>query len=61
MIRMMTLQIDKLFKIRQFADLLAAKLQRNYVPHSTVTIDETMIPFKGHFSFKQYIKDKPTT
>jgi len=26
----------------------------------TVTIVEAIIPFKGRFSFKQYIKDKPT-
>ena len=51
---------DKLLKIRQFADLLAASFQGNYVPHSTVTIDEAMIPFKGRLSFKQYMKDKPT-
>ena len=51
---------DKLFKVRQFANLLAANFQRNYVPHSTITIDEAMIPFKGRLSFKQYMKDKPT-
>jgi len=51
---------DKLFNIRKLADLLLASFQRNYVPHQTIKIDEAMIPFKGHLSFKQHMKDKPT-
>jgi len=37
-----------------------ASFWSNYVPKQTITIDEAMIPFEGHLSFKQYLKDKPT-
>ena len=30
-----------------------------YNPHKEVSIDEAMIPFKGHSSMKQYIPNKP--
>ena len=29
-----------------------------YIPGSVVTIDETMVPWEGRFSFKQYIPGK---
>ena len=31
-----------------------------YKPHSNVSIDERMVRNKGRYSFRQYIKDKPT-
>ena len=27
--------------------------------NESISVDETMIPFKGRLSFKQYIRDKP--
>jgi hypothetical protein len=29
------------------------------IPHKQVTVNEAMIPIKGHLSIKQYMKDKP--
>ena len=31
-----------------------------YTLHQPVTLDEAMIPFKGHLTFKQYMTNKPT-
>ena len=32
---------------------------QEYVPRRRVTVDECMIPFKGHVHFKQYMRQKP--
>ena len=49
---------DKLFKVRPFIDSLRKNLsvveQEEYS-----AVDEMVIPFKGHNSLKQYIKNKP--
>jgi hypothetical protein len=34
-------------------------IQRNYVPRQQVSIDESVIQFKGRTSFRQYLKGKP--
>jgi len=47
-------------KKRPLANLYQASFQFKYVPKQAVTIDEAMISFKGHLSFKQYMKDKLT-
>jgi len=51
---------DELYKIRGFMNLLTDQFFNNYMPHEYATIDEAMIPYKGRFGFKQYMKDKPT-
>lgn len=30
-----------------------------YIPDEEISVDESMVPFKGRLSFKQYMKDKP--
>lgn len=30
-----------------------------YTPDEEISVDESMVPFKGRLSFKQYMKDKP--
>ena len=48
-----------MFKVRKLLDLITPKFEQEYIPHTQVTIDEAIIPFKGRLSFKQYMKDKP--
>ncbi|XP_062620039.1 piggyBac transposable element-derived protein 4-like [Saccostrea cucullata] len=52
-------QPDKLWKIRWFIEFLNTKLKELYVPHENVTIDESMIKFKGRLAFRQYLPAKP--
>ena len=45
--------------MRYLLDHLRHAFQSEYVPHKQVTVDESMVPFKGRLSLKQYMKDKP--
>lgn len=49
---------DKLFKVRPFIDALQQNLKK-IEPEEYNSIDKIIIPFKGHSSLKQYIKNKP--
>ena len=51
---------DKLAKIRPLYDYLNAKCKKFYQPNSQVSIDERMVRSKARFSYKQYIRNKPT-
>lgn len=50
---------DKLYKLRPVIDFLNEKLSNIYKSSSCVSIDESMIPFKGRSSIKQYMPMKP--
>lgn len=50
---------DKLHKVRFILDHMRNKFMSEYKPHKEVTVDESMIPFKGRLGMKQYMKDKP--
>lgn len=43
----------------KFLGFVLRNFQRLYRLDREVSIDETMVPHKGHLSFKQYIKNKP--
>ena len=49
---------DKIYLVRQFLGFVLRNSQRLYRLDREVSIDETMIPNKGHLSFKQYIENK---
>jgi hypothetical protein len=49
---------DRLFKLRPLLNLLKARFQSIYIPGSIISIDETMVPWKGKLLFKQYIPGK---
>jgi hypothetical protein len=49
---------DRIFKLKLLLDLLKIRFSSVYLPSSLITIDETMIPWRGRLLFKQYIPDK---
>ena len=51
---------DKLAKVRFLHDYVRRKSMKLYQPRRNISIDERMVRNKGTYSFRQYIKDKPT-
>jgi hypothetical protein len=49
---------DRLAKLNPLLILLKARFKSVSMPGSVVTIDETMIPWRGRLSFRQYISGK---
>ena len=52
-------ETDPLRKMRFFIDFLVRKFKSVYVPHDSVTVDESMVKFKGRLAFRQYLPSKP--
>ncbi|XP_051170109.1 piggyBac transposable element-derived protein 4-like [Leptopilina boulardi] len=50
---------DKLFKLRPLIDHLHEKIKVLYTPSKTLSVDESMLKFKGRSSLKQYMPQKP--
>ena len=50
---------DKVYKIRPLLNLLLPTFKKNYTPTQFLSIDESMISFKGRLSFLQYLPKKP--
>ncbi|KAM7306155.1 piggyBac transposable element-derived protein 4-like [Ixodes scapularis] len=50
---------DKLSKVRPLVTALSERFLREYAPSTHQSIDESMIPFKGRSSLKQYMPMKP--
>ncbi|KAJ8972827.1 hypothetical protein NQ314_000024 [Rhamnusium bicolor] len=50
---------DKLFKIRNLLNMLNEKFEKFKEPNKYIAVDETMVPFRGRLSFRQYIPGKP--
>lgn len=48
----------KLYKIQKFVDLFIQQCQLLYRPMEKVCINESLIPFSGRISFRQYIPNK---
>ena len=51
---------DKLLKVRLLYDHINICCQKYCQPDMEISIDERMVRSKAHFSFKQYIRNKPT-
>ncbi|CAG4991563.1 unnamed protein product [Parnassius apollo] len=49
---------DRLIKIRRFVEILSNKLDQYKTPGEFLTIDETMVGFRGRIAFMQYIPGK---
>ena len=52
--------VDKLYLVRPVLDVILRQVEDNYVPYQDLSIDEAMIAFRGHLSFRQYLPAKPT-
>lgn len=50
---------DKLHKVKPLLEVLNGNVRKVYKPSSVVTVDESMIPFKGRYVLKQYMPKKP--
>ena len=51
---------DPLYKLRPFLEPLIENFQSAYTLHREISVDETMIGFKGRLGFIQYMPKKPT-
>ena len=51
---------DKLYKIRPLLDKVISAFKSVYIPQQNISIDESIIGFKGRLSFIQYMPKKPT-
>ena len=49
---------DKLYKVRPFLDIVLENFKTNYQPYQQISIDESMISYKGRLSFVQYLPHK---
>ena len=50
---------DKLYKIRPLLNLLLPSFKNCFTPGQFISVDESMIAFKGRLSFLQYLPKKP--
>ena len=50
---------DRFHKLRPVIDALKSRLKEVYIPSSVMAVDESMVPFKGCSSMKQYMPKKP--
>lgn len=53
------LNFDKLYKVRPFLDALLNNFKKYYKMNEIISIDESMICFKGRSSIRQYMPKKP--
>ena len=50
---------DELGKIRPFLEQIRNRFQRVYALSRNLSVDETLVKFKGRLSWRQYMRDKP--
>ena len=51
---------DPLWKLRRYIDHLVKNFKDTYIPNEHVTVDKSMVKFKGRLAFRQYLPSKPT-
>ena len=56
---LMVKSFSRLQKVNAVISALKQRFKSVYYPHSQLSIDEAMIPFKGQSSIKQYLPLKP--
>ena len=52
-------QRDPLWKMRWYLNHMRDNFAATYTPDKEVTVDESMVKFKGRLSFRQYLPSKP--
>ena len=50
---------DRIWKLRKFLNSIVGNYQKAYAPDECVTVDESMVKFKGRLGFRQYLPSKP--
>ena len=50
----------KISKVKDVLDMLLANFQQSFTPDRNLSVDETMVGFRGRFASKQYMPSKPT-
>jgi hypothetical protein len=50
---------NPLFKVHTFKETLQCRFRTIYTPDQHIAMDEGMVLWKGRFSFRQYIPNKP--
>ena len=50
---------DKLYKVRPYVDIILENFKSRYQPYQHISVDESMISYKGRLSFGQYMPKKP--
>ncbi|KAL5256763.1 hypothetical protein ACHWQZ_G011882 [Mnemiopsis leidyi] len=50
---------DRFFKVRRYLEIIRERCLKYYLMQNTLSVDETMVPYFGRHSLKQYIKGKP--
>ena len=53
-------RLSKFAPMGSVFDMWEQKLSRPFIPHEYVTVDETLVPFRGRCNFKQYMPKKPS-
>ena len=48
----------RLYKIQPILDYFDAKMRSTYIPNSDLSLEESMILWRGRLMFRQYIKNK---
>ncbi|KAF7685756.1 PiggyBac transposable element-derived protein 4 [Cucumispora dikerogammari] len=51
-------QDDKLYKLREICDIIRRRIQEVYIPEKEISIDESMVLWRGRLMFRQYIPGK---
>lgn len=51
---------DRLQKISALFNLIISKFQNSYAPPQNLSLDESMMLWRGRLIFRQYIKNKDT-
>jgi len=49
---------DRLHKVRPFVEMTRERCRKVYYPGKQLSVDESLVLFKGRLHFKQYIKTK---
>ena len=49
---------DRLYKVREVTDMIKRRCSSVYYPGKKLSVDESLVLFKGRVTFKQYIKTK---
>ena len=50
----------KINKVKDVLEILICNFQQSFAPGRNVSVDETMVGFRGRFAAKQYMPSKPT-